>query len=131
GANTVIGARCRIGRDVTIHPNVTLYEGVVIGDRVVVHAGARLGKDGFGFVWKDGAHRRIPQVGGCVIEDDAEIGANVTIDRGSIGNTVVGAGTKIDNLVHLGHNVQLGRHVLAIAQVGIAGSSRVGEGAVL
>ena len=131
GANSVICAGCTIGDDVIIHPNVTLYEGVVIENRVIVHAGARLGKDGFGFVWKDGGHRKVPQVGGCVIEEDVEIGANVTIDRGSIGDTVVGAGTKLDNLVHIGHNVRVGRNVLVVAQAGIAGSTRIGDGAVL
>lgn len=131
GAHAVIGEGCRIGCDVTIHPHATLYPGVVVGDRAIVHSGARVGKEGFGYVWKDGGHRKIPQVGGCVVEADVEIGTNVTIDRGSIGDTVVGAGSKIDNLVHLGHNVRLGRHVLLISQVGISGSSTVGDGAIL
>ena len=131
GAGVVVGHGCRIGSNVRIHPQATLYDGVVVGDRVIIHSGARIGKDGFGYVWKDGGHRKIPQVGGCVIEDDAEIGTNVTIDRGSVGDTVIGAGSKIDNLVHLGHNVRIGRHVLLISQVGISGSTSVGDGAVL
>lgn len=131
GAHSVIGRGCQIGSDVTIHPHVTLYEGVVVGDRSILHSGARIGKPGFGYVWSDGGHQKVPQVGGCRIDEDVEVGTNVTIDRGSIGDTVVGAGSKIDNLVHLGHNVQLGRNVLLIAQVGISGSSTVGDGAVL
>jgi UDP-3-O-[3-hydroxymyristoyl] glucosamine N-acyltransferase len=98
---------------------------------VVVHSGARIACDGFGYVFREGRHEKIPHVGGCVIEDDVEIGANSTIDRGSIDDTVVGAGTKIDNLVHIGHNVRIGRLCLIMAQVGIAGSSRVGDGVIL
>jgi UDP-3-O-[3-hydroxymyristoyl] glucosamine N-acyltransferase len=131
GSHAVVAQRCRIGEDVTIHAQATLYEGVVVGDRAVIHSGARIGKDGFGYVWKDGGHRKIPQVGGCVLEEDVEIGTNVTIDRGSVGDTIVGAGSKIDNLVHLGHNVRLGRHVILISQVGISGSTTVGDAAVL
>jgi UDP-3-O-[3-hydroxymyristoyl] glucosamine N-acyltransferase len=131
GSNVVVGAGCVIGEDVRIHPHATLYDGVRVGDRVIIHSGARIGKDGFGYVWKDGGHRKIPQVGGCVIEADVEIGTNVTIDRGSVGDTVIGAGTKIDNLVHLGHNVKIGNHVLLISQVGISGSTSVGDGAIL
>ena len=129
--HVVIGPDCVVGENVTIHPSVTLYEGVEIGARSIVHSGARIGKDGFGFVWSDGGHRRVPQVGGCVIGADVEIGANVTIDRGSVGNTEIGDGTKIDNLVHVGHNARIGRHVLLIAQVGISGSTVIGDGAVL
>lgn len=131
GAHVVIGSGCRLGRDVAIHPHVTLYDGVMVRDRAVIHSGARVGKDGFGYVWADGGHRRIPQVGGCVIGEDVEIGANVCIDRGSVGDTVVGAGTKIDNLVQLGHNVEVGSHVILVSQVGISGSSSIGDGAVL
>ncbi|MQA88810.1 MAG: UDP-3-O-(3-hydroxymyristoyl)glucosamine N-acyltransferase [Gemmatimonas sp.] len=131
GAHAVIGAGCRIGDEVMIHSHATLYDDVVVGDRAIIHSGARVGRPGFGYVWRDGGHRKVPQVGGCVIEADVEIGANVTIDRGSVGDTVVGTGTKIDNLVQLGHNVQIGRHVLLVSQVGIAGSSTVGDGAVL
>jgi UDP-3-O-[3-hydroxymyristoyl] glucosamine N-acyltransferase len=131
GEGVVIGAGCTIGAWTVIHPQVTLYDGVRVGSRCVIHSGARLGREGFGFVWADGGHRKVPQVGGCIVEDDVEIGNNVTIDRGSIGDTVVGTGTKIDSLVHLGHNVRIGRHVFIVAQVGIAGSTRIGDGAVL
>ncbi len=130
GAHTVIGDGSMIGRDVHIYAQVTLYERVTVRDRVIIHSGARIGKDGFGFVWEDG-HRRVPQVGRCVIEEDVEIGANTCVDRGSLGDTVVGSGTKIDNLVQLGHNVRIGHHVVLAAQVGIAGSAVVGEGAVM
>jgi UDP-3-O-[3-hydroxymyristoyl] glucosamine N-acyltransferase len=131
GAHAVVGDGCTLGQDVTIHPHATLYPGATLGERVVVHSGARVGKEGFGFVWAEGGYRRIPQVGGCILEDDVEIGANVTVDRGSVGNTVIGAGSKVDNLVHVGHNVKIGKHVLLVAQVGISGSTVVGDGAVL
>ena len=110
---------------------MTLYSGTELGSRVRVHAGARLGSDGFGYVYRDGAHVKIPHVGRCLIEDDVEIGANTTIDRGSIDDTVIGAGTKIDNLVHIAHNVRIGRLCLIMAQVGIAGSVRVEDGCIL
>jgi UDP-3-O-[3-hydroxymyristoyl] glucosamine N-acyltransferase len=110
---------------------VTCYRGTTVGDRVLVHAGARIGSDGFGFVFTDGAHRKIPHVGGCVIGDDVEIGANCTIDRGSVGDTVVGAGTKLDNLVHVGHNVRIGKGCLLMAQVGIAGSAILEDGVIV
>lgn len=131
GPHAVVGAKSVVGRDCVIHAQATLYPGVVVGDRCIVHSGARVGKEGFGFVWLDGGHRKIPQVGGCVLEDDVEVGCNTTIDRGSIGDTVVGAGTKIDNLVQLGHNDRIGRHVILVSQVGISGSTTVGDGAVL
>ncbi|MDR0787805.1 MAG: UDP-3-O-(3-hydroxymyristoyl)glucosamine N-acyltransferase [Gemmatimonadota bacterium] len=131
GSHSVIGSRCTIGNDVVIHPHVTVYDEVILGDRVILHSGVRVGKEGFGYVWKDGGHRKVPQVGGCVIESDVEIGGNSSIDRGSVGDTVVKAGAKIDSLVHLGHNVQLGRHSITVAQVGVAGSTVVGDGVVL
>lgn len=131
GAHAVIGAGCRIGPDSVIHPQATLYDGAVLGARCVIHSGARVGKEGFGFVWHEGAHRRIPQVGGCVLGDDVEVGCNTTIDRGSVGDTVIGAGTKIDNLVQVGHNVRVGKHAILISQVGIAGSTSIGDGAIL
>jgi UDP-3-O-[3-hydroxymyristoyl] glucosamine N-acyltransferase len=131
GAHTVVGDGCWIGADSVLHPHVTLYAGVVVGERCIVHSGARVGSDGFGYVWTGSEHRKVPQVGGCRLGDDVEIGANVTIDRGSIGDTVVGAGSKIDNLVQLGHNVRVGRHVILVSQVGIAGSTQIGDGAVL
>ncbi|HEX8431841.1 MAG TPA: UDP-3-O-(3-hydroxymyristoyl)glucosamine N-acyltransferase [Longimicrobium sp.] len=131
GAQATVGRGCVIGDDATIHAQATLYDGVQVGDRSIVHSGARLGADGFGYVWDAGAHRKVPQVGGCRIEADVEIGCNTTIDRGSIGDTVIGQGTKIDNLVQIGHNCRIGRHVIIISQVGISGSTRVGDGAVL
>ena len=131
GAHAVVGAGTVIGRNCVVHAHATLYPRVTLGDRCIVHSGARVGKEGFGFVWLEGGHRKIPQVGGCVLEDDVEVGCNTTIDRGSIGDTVIGAGTKIDNLVQLGHNDRIGRHVMLVSQVGISGSTTVGDGAVL
>jgi UDP-3-O-[3-hydroxymyristoyl] glucosamine N-acyltransferase len=126
-----VGAGVEIGEDSVIYPHVTLRDGVRIGRRVIIHPGAVLGADGFGFAFDGSAHRKIPQVGGVLIEDDVEIGANTTIDRATFGNTVVRRGTKIDNLVQVGHNVDIGEHSLLVAQVGISGSSRLGRGVVL
>jgi len=137
GEGTVIGPHCVLGPSVVVGNDchlvsqVTLYTGAVIGDRVMVHAGARVASDGFGYVQRGGAHVKIPHVGRCIIDNDVEIGANTTIDRGSIDDTVVGAGTKIDNLVQIGHNVRIGKLCLIMAQVGIAGSVRVEDGAML
>lgn len=131
GAHVSIGQGSRLAEDVTIHDGATLYWGVTLGSRVTIHSGARIGKPGFGFVWEDGGHRRVPQVGGCRLEADVEIGANSTVDRGALGDTLIGTGTKIDNLVHIGHNVQIGAHVIIIAQVGVSGSTRIGDGAIL
>jgi UDP-3-O-[3-hydroxymyristoyl] glucosamine N-acyltransferase len=131
GAQTVIGGDCDIGEGSLLHPHVTLYDGVRMGARCVIHSGARLGRDGFGFVWVDGGHRKVPQIGGCVLGDDVEVGANANIDRGSIADTVVGSGAKVDSMVHLGHNVRVGRHVIVVAQVGVSGSTSIGDGAVL
>jgi UDP-3-O-[3-hydroxymyristoyl] glucosamine N-acyltransferase len=130
-SHCAIGARAEVGADARLHPGVTLYADTVVGRRVIVHAGARLGSDGYGYVFRDGAHEKIPHVGRCVVEDDVEIGANTTIDRGSIGDTVIGAGTKIDNLVHVGHNVRLGKLCLLMAQVGIAGSTVIEDGCIV
>ncbi len=126
-----VGADTVIGDDCILYPNVTVRERSVIGSRVIIHAGAVIGADGFGYVYADGQHRKIPQVGTVVIEDDVEIGANSTIDRATTGKTVVGAGTKIDNLVQIAHNVKIGRQVIVVAQVGIAGSSQVGDGCMI
>ena len=126
-----VGAGVEIGEDSLVYPHVTLREGVRIGRRVVIHPGAVLGADGFGFAFDGSAHRKIPQVGGVLIEDDVEIGANTTIDRASFGDTIIRRGTKIDNLVQVGHNVEVGEHSLLVAQVGISGSSRLGRGVVL
>jgi UDP-3-O-[3-hydroxymyristoyl] glucosamine N-acyltransferase len=129
GAHTVIGRACDVGDDTLLHPRAVLYDGTVLGRRVIVHSGAVLGSDGFGYAFEGGAYRKIPQVGGCRVGDDVEIGANSCIDRGSIGDTVVGQGTKLDNLVHLAHNVRVGANCAMAAQVGIAGSTRIGDGA--
>jgi UDP-3-O-[3-hydroxymyristoyl] glucosamine N-acyltransferase len=128
GAHCVIGRRSTLGRGCRLHPHVVLYPDTVLGNGVEVHSGARLGPDGFGYTLVDGAHAKIPQVGRCVIEDDVEIGANATIDRGSLGDTRVGKGVKIDNLVHIAHNVRIGAGTLMAALVGIAGSTRIGRG---
>ncbi len=126
-----VGAGVEIGEGCIIYPHVTLRDGVRLGRRVIVHPGAVLGADGFGYAFHDGAHRKIPQVGGVRVEDDVEIGANTTIDRATFGDTVVGRGTKIDNLVQLGHNVEVGEHCIIVSQVGVSGSSRLGRGVVL
>jgi len=130
-AHVSVGAGVVVGTDSRVFPSATLYSGTTLGNRVVVHAGVRLGSDGFGYVFRNAAHEKIPHVGRCIIEDDVEIGANTTIDRGSVDDTVIGAGTKIDNLVHIAHNVRIGRLCLILAQVGIAGSARVEDGAVI
>lgn len=128
GSHVSIGAGARIGADCRIHPQVVIYPGVEVGQRVVLHAGVRLGVDGFGYVLDAGEHRKVPQVGRCVVGDDVEIGANTCLDRGSIGDTRVETGAKLDNLVHLGHNVTVGSRTLLAAMVGVAGSSTVGRG---
>lgn len=126
GAHSVVGRGARVGRECYLFPHVVIYANSVLGDRVRVHAGARLGSDGFGYVVHEGRYVKVPQVGGCVIGDDVEIGANTCLDRGSIGDTVVGSGSKLDNLVHLAHNVRLGEHGALAAMVGIAGSTTIG-----
>ena len=133
GARVVIEADVTLGDDVEIASGAMVLRGVEIGDRVVVQAGAVLGATGFGYVRdaKTGEHLLFPQQGRLVIEDDVEIGANSTIDRGALGETRIGRGTKIDNLVHIGHNCRIGRNVLIVAQVGISGSCVVEDGAVL
>ena len=137
GARTRVGALCFVGAgavladDVVLHPRAVVHRGVVVGHRVIVHSGAVLGADGFGYAFDGAAHRKIPQVGGLRIEDDVEIGANTAIDRATLGETVVRRGTKIDNLVQIGHNCDVGEDVILVSQVGIAGSSRVGNRAML
>ena len=126
-----IGEGVRIGRDCVIYPNVVIYERCVLGDRVTIHAGSIIGADGFGYATSAGVHHKIPQIGNVVIEDDVEIGANSTIDRAALGSTVVGKGTKIDNLVTLGHNVRTGPGCLIVAQAGVAGSTTLGHHVVL
>jgi UDP-3-O-[3-hydroxymyristoyl] glucosamine N-acyltransferase len=128
GAQVVIGDDCELAEEVTLHPQVVLYDRTRIGARSIVHSGARLGVDGFGYAPVDGVARKIPQVGECVIGTDVEIGANATIDRGSIGPTEIEDHVKIDNLVHVGHNVRIGAGTMIAAQVGISGSTRLGRG---
>lgn len=128
GAHCVLGDGVRVGSGSHLHPHVVAYPGTEIGDRVTLHAGARLGVDGFGYAWIEGGHRKVPQVGRCIVGDDVEIGANTCLDRGSLGDTVVEEGAKLDNLIHLAHNVRFGAHSAAAALVGIAGSTTVGRG---
>jgi len=127
GANTYIGHDTKVGRGCMIYPQVTLRERTVVGDRVIIHSGAIIGADGFGFEFVEGGQRKIPQVGIVQIDDDVEIGANTTIDRARFGRTWIKEGAKIDNLVQIAHNVVVGRHSVVAAQTGIAGSSRVGD----
>jgi UDP-3-O-[3-hydroxymyristoyl] glucosamine N-acyltransferase len=126
-----VGDDSKLGDDVNIFPNVTLYPRTEIGCRVRIHAGTVIGSDGYGYVLDGGFHRKVQQIGNVVIGDDVEIGANVTVDRGALGATVIGKGTKIDNLVQIAHNVQIGEHCLVVAQVGIAGSATLGNYVVL
>ncbi len=128
--NAVIGADCRIGRDCYVGPGATILA-ALIGNRVTIHGGARIGQDGFGFHPGQAGLEKIPQIGRVVIQDDVEIGANTTIDRGALDDTVVGEGSKIDNLVQIGHNVRIGRHCAIAAQAGISGSVIIGDGVLL
>jgi UDP-3-O-[3-hydroxymyristoyl] glucosamine N-acyltransferase len=126
-----VGRDCQIGDDVCLFPNVVLYAQSQIGHRVTIHAGTVIGSDGYGYVFDEGRHRKMLQVGHVIIHDDVEIGANAAIDRGALGATVIGQGTKIDNLVHIAHNVVIGRHCLVMGQVGFAGSTRLGDYCVI
>jgi len=126
-AGAVIGDGCQIGNDVVVHPNAVLYEDTVLGDRVIVHSGVVLGADGFGFRTEGGVHVKVPQRGRVFIGNDVEIGANTTIDRATFQVTEIGSGTKIDNLVQIAHNCQIGRHNLIVSQVGLAGSCKTGD----
>lgn len=148
-ANCVLGENIRFGENVTIHPlaylgddvevgdntivgpNVSLLRGTVVGANVVIHAGAVLGADGFGYLTMGGKHRKVPQIGNVWVGDDVEIGANVTVDRARTGSTRIGSGTKIDNLVHIGHNCQIGENCIIVAQVGLAGGVEVGENVII
>ena len=130
-SGVVIGRNCRLGDDVVLYPHVVLYDGTILGHRVIVHANAVLGADGFGYRFQGGRHVKIPQFGTVEIGDDVEIGAGTTIDRGTFQATRIGAGTKIDNLVQIGHNCQIGQHNLFVSQVGIAGSCSTGEYVIL
>lgn len=155
GANVSIGAQCflgenvRLGENVTLHPlvhvgddveigdntvvypNATLLRGTVVGANCAIHSGAVLGADGFGYLTIEGRHRKVPQIGNVTVGDDVEIGANVTIDRARTGTTRIGSGTKIDNLVHIGHNCEIGENCIIVAQVGLAGGVELGRGAII
>jgi UDP-3-O-[3-hydroxymyristoyl] glucosamine N-acyltransferase len=130
-AGAVVGRFCTIGDDFTLHPHAVLYDDCVVGHRVTVHANAVVGGDGFGYRLVKGRHEKIPQVGSVELEDDVEIGSGSTVDRGAIGPTRVGAGTKIDNLVMVAHNCRLGRHNILVGQAGLAGSVRTGDYVVI
>jgi UDP-3-O-[3-hydroxymyristoyl] glucosamine N-acyltransferase len=125
--NVSIEAGCVIGDDCIIYPNVVIYDGTRMGNRCIVHSGVVIGSDGYGFATHGGKHHKIPQIGIVRIEDDVEIGAGTTIDRAALGETLIGEGTKIDNLVQIGHNVKVGKHCLLVSQVGIAGSTELGD----
>ena len=130
-SGATIGRRCRLGDDVTIYANAVLYDDTVVGDRVTIHANAVIGADGFGYRLANGRHVKVPQLGCVELGDDVEIGACTTIDRGTFMATRIGAGTKIDNLVQIGHNCQIGKHNLFVSQMGIAGSSSTGDYVVI
>jgi UDP-3-O-[3-hydroxymyristoyl] glucosamine N-acyltransferase len=122
-----VGNDTTIGDDTLLYPNVVVREGCIIGARVIIHSGTVIGSDGFGYVQDQGRHYKIPQLGGVTIEDDVELGANVAVDRATLGQTVIKQGTKVDNLVQIAHNVTIGAHSIVVSQVGIAGSTRVGH----
>jgi len=130
-AGNFVGDDSKLSEEVNLFPNVTVYPQTEIGARVRIHAGTVVGSDGFGYVQDSGIHRKVPQIGNVIIGDDVEIGANVTIDRGALGPTVIGKGTKIDNLVQIAHNVEIGEGTLIIAQVGISGSTKLGKYVIL
>lgn len=129
-AGAIIGYRCMVGRKCYVGPRVTLTH-TLMGNNVTVHAGASIGQDGFGFAMSPTGHRKVPQIGRVVIQDDVDIGANTTIDRGALNDTIIGQGTKIDNLVQIGHNVVIGRHCVIVALTGIAGSCELGDFVVM
>ncbi len=128
GAGAKVGAGSVLGRDVRLFPNAVVYAFTELGDRVMLHAGAQVGREGFGFAPHEGRAMRIPHVGRCILEHDVEVGANSCVDRGSVDDTIIGAGTKIDNLVHIAHNVRVGRGCFFASGAGIAGSTRIEDG---
>jgi len=130
-AANVVGDDCQLGAGSILFPHVTLYPRTELGQRVRIHAGSVIGSDGYGYVFDGGVHRKVPQVGNVILGDDVEIGANSTIDRGALGPTVIGKGTKIDNLVQIAHNVRIGEHCLVISQAGVAGSTKLGNYVIL
>lgn len=129
--NCYIGRNSKIGRNCLIYPNVTIRENIIIGNNVIIHAGTVIGSDGFGYVQDNGSLKKIPQIGIVEIADDVEIGANVTIDRAATGKTFIGRGTKIDNLVQIAHNVQIGENSIIVSQAGISGSTKIGNGVTI
>ena len=131
GAGVYLGEGAQIGSHCVLHPRVSVYPGAMISNRVILHSGVVVGSDGFGYVFAEGRHEKFPQQGGVVIEDDVEIGSNSTVDRGSLGVTVIGQGSKIDNLVQIAHNVRVGRHCVIAAQTGISGSAEIGDYVVM
>ena len=130
-AGVYLGEGVQVGAHCVLYPRVTVYPGARLGDRVILHAGVTVGGDGFGYVFGEGRYQKFPQLGQVVIEDDVEIGCNSTVDRGSLGTTVIGQGTKIDNLVQIAHNVRIGRHCVIAAQTGISGSVEIGDYVVM
>ena len=126
-----VGERSVLGKECILYSGAKVYPACRLGDRVILHSGVVIGSDGFGYAWDGREHLKIPQVGGVVVGNDVEIGANSTVDRGTLGNTVIGEGVKIDNLVQVGHNVKIGNRVILVAQVGIAGSTEIGDGTIL
>jgi UDP-3-O-[3-hydroxymyristoyl] glucosamine N-acyltransferase len=131
GAGCTVGAGVRIGDECILYPRVTIYPNVEVGNNVIIHAGAVIGADGFGFVKDGNRYLKFPQVGRVIIEDDVEIGANTCIDRGSLETTIIRRGTKLDNLIQIAHNVEIGEHTVIAAQTGISGSSKVGDHSIL
>jgi UDP-3-O-[3-hydroxymyristoyl] glucosamine N-acyltransferase len=131
GPHAVIGAGCWIGKNCRIHARVTLYRGARLGDRVEIHSGAVIGADGFGYTFGEGRYTKFPQVGLVEIGDDVEIGANTTIDRGSLADTRIASGVKLDNLVHIGHNCEIGEHSVVAAQAGLSGSCTFGKNVIV
>lgn len=130
-AHVYVGRRTAVGSNTLIYANVSLRESITIGSRVIIHSGSVIGSDGFGYVTVEGLHQKIPQIGTVVVEDDVEIGSNVSIDRARFDKTLIGKGSKIDNLVHIAHNVEIGNNCLIVAQVGISGSTKIGNNAIL
>ncbi len=131
GPGAFVGRGAKLGADCLLHPNAVVRDGCALGDRVIVHSGAVIGSDGFGYDTRGGRHHKIPQIGNVVLENDVEVGANTTIDRARFGRTLIGEGTKIDNLVMIAHNVVIGKHCIICAQVGIAGSAEIGNYVIL
>lgn len=130
-AGAYIGNNVSIGKNCRVHPYAVIYDGSIIGDNVIIHSGAIIGADGFGYKFRKGAHVKVPQVGNVIIEDNVEIGANTCIDRGALGSTVIGTGSKIDNLVQVGHNNKVGKHVIMCGLTGVSGSCSIEDYAIL